>query len=238
MKIGKGVEMERVSKEALQKAIQKEAKQLEEYYHWLEQHMPPSFFEEVNPDNILLIAHALMRLDLQDFLSHIHLKGSAIALCLDSADADLRVLKHYRMCGIKNYQAFVSNKPPPFKGINTPLRIATIYFTSFEEKEPLIDELLPKDRQEKMFAQILARNPEVSESEFQRLIQGMNARFLRTAGHERLILALDMFFRAKSRDHCQYEVRYNEDWEEKKRPPPCRSSSPGAMFPSIIFSIK
>ena len=28
-----------------------------------------------------------------------------------------------------------------------------------------------------------------------------------------MILALDMFFRAKTRDNCQYEVRYNEDWE-------------------------
>ena len=33
---------------------------------------------------------------------------------------------------------------------------------------------------------------------------------------ERLITAIDMFFRSKTRDHCQYEIRLNEDWKEKK----------------------
>src|SRR5262249_8881840 len=36
---------------------------------------------------------------------------------------------------------------------------------------------------------------------------------------ERLLLALDMFFRARVRETCQYEVRYNEDWQEKKDMP-------------------
>jgi glutamate dehydrogenase len=207
---GKGV-----SKEDLQKAIQQEAKRLEEYYHWLERHMPPSFFEEVGPDNVLLIAHSLMRLDVQDYLSHIHLKDSAITLCLDSSDADMRVLRHYRMRGIKNYRAFVSNEPPPFRGIKTNLRIATIHFTEFEGKEAPLEEALP----EGIFEQVKARNPEVSEKEFRKLIAGMNLRFLRAMTKERLTMALDMFFRAKKRDNCQYEVRYNEDWQEKKDMP-------------------
>ncbi len=31
-------------------------------------------------------------------------------------------------------------------------------------------------------------------------------------------MALDMFFRAKSHDECQYEVRKNEDWQKKETP--------------------
>jgi glutamate dehydrogenase len=58
----------------------------------------------------------------------------------------------------------------------------------------------------------------VTDEEFSQLMAGMNTRFLRSLPTHRLTLALEMFFRAKTRDHCQYEVRYNEDWEEKGLP--------------------
>src|ERR1700689_413566 len=106
--------MERLSKEQLQQAIQNESKHFEEYYFWIEQHMPASFFEDVDQESIVLIVHSLMGFDLSDYFSHIHVKNMAFALCLDSPDADLRILKHYRSFGIKNYRSFVSNAPPPF----------------------------------------------------------------------------------------------------------------------------
>jgi glutamate dehydrogenase len=208
-----------VSKLHLQKAIQQESKRFEEYYLWIEEHMPPSFFEEVDQDNIMLIAHSLMRLNLQDFFAHIHLKDSAITLCLDSANADLKILKHYRMQGIKHYRAFVSNEPPPFEGIKAPLRIATISFTAFAEKPEAVEEVLPEEKQKELLEQVKTRNPEVTELEFRKLIQSMSPRFLKAMSRERLTTALDMFFRSKTRDHCQYEISLNEDWKEKKETP-------------------
>nr|NGX48090.1 hypothetical protein [Chlamydiota bacterium] len=62
-KAGSGKEL----KEHLEAAVLKESLKCQECYIWLEQHMPPSFFEEVAEEDILLIAHSLMGFDLQDY---------------------------------------------------------------------------------------------------------------------------------------------------------------------------
>ncbi|MCI0382672.1 MAG: NAD-glutamate dehydrogenase [Chlamydiae bacterium] len=201
----------------LQEAIQKESRKCEECYTWLHEHMPPSFFEEIQKDDILLVAHNLMGLDLQEFFTQIHLKTRAIVLCLDSPDADLTILAQYQNYGIKHYRTFISNAPPPYPYISTPLRIATIYFTHAPEVET--GDLLSQTQKEEILKLVKEKNPEVSDLEFQKLISGLSSRFLRGMTQERLIMALDMFFRAKARDPCQYEVKYNEDWKERKEVP-------------------
>ncbi len=203
----------------LKKAVETESKLFEKYYVWLEKHMPPTFFEEVDAESLLLITHSLMGFDLQDYFSHIHIKHSAFALCLDSPDADLRILQHFQMYGIKNYRSFVSNEAPPFAKATTPLRIAVVGFTEYKEKSPLPQEILTKERRKELFAELKKRNAQVTDGEFSQLIDELNPLFLRSLTSERLLLALDMFVRAKSRDNCQYEVRYNEDWKEKKEMP-------------------
>ncbi len=204
-------------KEHLTAAVQKESVKCEQCYLWLEQHMPPSFFEEVPKDDILLIAHNLMGFDLQDYFGHIHLKHSAIVLCLDSEDADLKILRHYQNHGIKNYRAFVSNESPPFPRIKTNLRIAIIHFTMAPELEEM-EEVLDEGMKKELKALVKERNPDVSDADFKKLLRGMSPRFLRAMTQERLTLALDMFFRAKTRDNCQYEIRYNKDWKKKDIP--------------------
>ena len=206
-------------KEQLRQALQIESKKFEEFYLWICEHMPPSFFEQVKGEDLLLVTHNLMTLNLQNFFSHIHLKGRALSLCLDSPSADLQILSHYRRQGIKDYCAFVSNAPPPFPGVTTPLRIATLDFTSATGKSRSPEEILPPERQKEILELVRARNPAIQDSEFKKLLDGMSPRFLRALGKERLILALDMYFRAKSRDQCQYEVRYVEDWAKKKETP-------------------
>ncbi len=163
-----------------------------------------------------MIAHTLVGFNLQNYFSRIHFKNKAYVLCLDTPEADVRILKHYRMFGIKNYRTFLSNAPPPFPGITARLRIAAIFFTEFQEQgeEPISDE-----KQKEIRALVKARNPDLTDAEFAKLFAGMNPRFLRALTKERLISVLDMFFRALSRDACQYEVRYNEDWQEKKETP-------------------
>jgi glutamate dehydrogenase len=208
---------QRLSKEQLHAAIQKESKRFEEQYSWIEKHMPLSFFEEIDQEGILLIVYSLIGFSLNDYFSHIHLKNTAFTLCLDSPDADLRVLRHYKSYGIKNYRSFVSNAPPPFPGIKSPLRIARILFSEFVEKTA--EDLLPFPKEQEITQQLKARNTNVTENDVHQLIASLSPLFLKAMTQERLVLALDMFFRTKSRDNCQYEVRYNEDWKEKKDTP-------------------
>jgi len=201
------------SQEKLLATIQRENKKFQEYYLWLENAMPPLFFEEVSHENIMLIVHNLMGFHLQNYFSTINLKHAAMVMCLDSADADLRILKGYAFYGIKNYQAYVSKEP--FPGSEKSLRIAIIYFT---EAVDTVEEPYPDEQHAKLKALAKERNPKLTDEEFDKLFSGINNRFLRSLSLNRLILALDMFFRAQTRDNCQYEVRYNEDWEESGAP--------------------
>jgi glutamate dehydrogenase len=203
--------MSSARKPDLQAAILRESKKFEQNYLWVETHLPPSFFEDADSETVILVAHSLMDFDVQDYFSHIHLKNKAIALCLDSVDADLQILKHYRDRGIKNYRTFVSNVPPPFMDISANLRVAVIYFTEIQEEE---QESL--DKYKEVYTQVKRRNPNITENEFSKLLEKMNARFLRSLTKERLILAFDVLFRAKLRDPCQMEVVRNEDWVQKK----------------------
>lgn len=196
-------------------AIENESKKFQENYLWLEESMPANFFQEVGQENALLITHSLIGFHLQNYFSTIHLRGAAIVMCLDSADADLRILKNYAMYGIKNYETFVSMTPPPIPGVKSNLRIATLYFTEgtdFSEKP------FPSNAKDRLHQLAKERNPTLKEEEFEKLIQGINDRFLRTLPAEWLIQAIDMFFRAKTRDSCQYEIHRNQNWKEEGTP--------------------
>lgn len=201
--------------EELLLTIQNESRKFKDYYVWLEQAMPPLFFKEVSKENIMLIAHNLMGFDLQAYFSTIHLKNAVIVMCLDSPDADLRILKNYAFYGIKNYQAYLSKVPPPFTEIKSNLRIATIFFTEAIESEKV--DFSAKMKLE-LNALVRKYNPQVTDHDFNNLLTHINARFLHSLPIERLVLAFNMFFRAQTRDNCQYEIRYNESWEENQSP--------------------
>jgi glutamate dehydrogenase len=202
---------------SLASALQKESKKFETTYLWLEKHMPPSFFEQVDEESLMIIVHTLMGFDLQEYFSQIDLKHSAFALCLDTPDADLRILSNFQMAGIKNYRAFVSNAPPPFAGVTALLRIAVIFFSTFSEEKK--KESIPNEKQQEILTLVKQRNPDITDSDFHKLIQNIDQRFLRSLTQDRLVVALDMFYYAKTRDPCQLEVRYNKDWKEKKDTP-------------------
>lgn len=205
------------SHERLMNAIQHESQRFQELYLWLEKCMPPAFFEHVNSEDLMIVAHNLMSFHLQNYFSQMSLAHKALVMCVDSPDADLQILELYSDFGIKNYRAFVSTTPPPVERVDSFIRVAVIHFTEVEERSEKEASMLP-DHLEEVRAMIQKRNPEVSEEEFNRLIGGMNQRFIEALTPERLSLAMDMFFRAKTRDNCQYEVRYNEDWKETNVP--------------------
>ncbi len=200
------------SDKKLNAALLNESEKFKECYLWIEKAMPPALFEEVSEDDLFLITHSLMGFPLQDYYTTIHLKGAAFVLCLDKPGADLEVLKHYAQSALKNYQTFVSNSPPPFKGIKEPLRIAHIVFAEAEEAAGTVvrPELL-----QSLKKIMLLENPNTTDSEIERLISDLSGRFLNSLSEETLKSALSMYFRAKSRDSCQYEVRYDQDWKEK-----------------------
>lgn len=192
--------------------VKEESSRFQEYYLWLEKQMPKVFYEEVSREYLIVIAHSLMGFHLQDYFCNIHLSDLAFVLCTDSPDADIKILKNYSMVGIKNYQAFVSNTPPPVPGIKGKLRIGAVFFTEARDSEGNYYNAAEK---EQLRALVKQRNPNLSDEDFDQIISSMSARFLRSLSTERLILTIDMFFRAKTRDPCQFEVRYNEDWQEK-----------------------
>lgn len=203
------------STDEFSKAIQDESLKFQEYYLWLEKSMPPAFFEEISRENIMLIAHNLIGFDLQAYFSTIHFKNSAIVMCLDSPDADLLVLKNYANYGIKNYQSYISTTPLPFPGFEGHLRIAALYFTEAVETENIP---FPKQSMEELRSLVIQRNPTLTNEGFDKLISQINTRFLHSLTIDRLVMAIDMFMRAETRDNCQYEVRYNENWEENNQP--------------------
>lgn len=201
--------------ERLRSAISKESKDFEKHFLWLEEHMPPSLFEELGEERLFLLTHHLMTLHLQDFFSQINFKDSAVVLCPDSPEADLKVLKQYELYGIRYYRTFVSNAPLQSDPQKRSLRIAVIIFS--EIIEPTKEEI-PKERKEEIIDLVRSKNTSISKDEFEELFAGMTQRFLRSMTSERLIMALDMYFRAKTRDHCQFQSRFHEDWKEKDSP--------------------
>ncbi|CDR34724.1 NAD-glutamate dehydrogenase domain-containing protein [Criblamydia sequanensis] len=207
-------ELEPSIKQRLQETIKNESRRFEECYSWLEEAMSPAFFEEFGRENVMLIVHSLMGFHLQDYFSTIHLKRAAICICLDSPDADLRILKNYAFYGIKYYQTFISKEH--FPGTSENVRIAILLFTGAQDLSCEIG--FPKEEKEKLKAYCQEKNPNLTQDEFSDLFNAVSPRFIRSLSTERLALALDLFLRAKTRDNCQYEVRYNEDWEKTGDP--------------------
>jgi glutamate dehydrogenase len=202
-----------VNHKLLNEALHRESQQFREYYLWLEKAMPPLFFEEVSRESLLLITHNLMGFSLQDFYSTIHLKNEAIVLCLDGLDTDLRTLHHYTMYGIRSYQGYVSSAPLPFNKKKSFLRVVVINFTEAIEisEKPFADQSLALLRRLSK-----ERNPLLTDFAFDQMLTRMSSRFLHSLPLDSLVLALDMIFRAETRDNCQYEVRYHEDWKRAK----------------------
>ncbi|MCH9609709.1 MAG: hypothetical protein S4CHLAM45_00990 [Chlamydiales bacterium] len=199
----------------LQHALELEVKRFKEFYLWLKESMSETFFKEVCEEDILLLVHSLMGFRVQDYFSEIHLKNSAMSLCIDSPGADVKILKNYPMYGIKNYTSYVSRKPLPFPEMSKKLRIGIIHFTQVSEEK---EDTLPETHVEELVSHLVGRDPNRDRQGCRELIHKIDASFLRKMPIERQVIAIEMFERAQVRDHCQYEVQYEENWEESKSP--------------------
>ncbi|MBX9745103.1 MAG: NAD-glutamate dehydrogenase [Chlamydiales bacterium] len=202
-----------LSASELSRAAAFEAKEFEKAYRWIEEHFPPAFFQEIGPNERLIIARNLLSFKLQEFFSPIHLKDQLIVLCNDTPNADVYVLKKYTYYAIRYYRAFVSNIP--LSESSAKLRICLLIF-----REPTkdLEEKLEATKKAEIKTLIKTLNSKLSEPEIETLIHQLTPRFLRSMTKERLTTALNMFFRAQTRDLCQYEVKRNEDWQSKNAP--------------------
>lgn len=201
-----------LSAQELKLALHAESEAIEKTYRWLEEHMPPSFFKEVDAKTCILIARSILSFTLQDKFSQIHLKNTSFILTLDAPDADLRILSKIQSKAIRYYRAFVSNAPAPGEK-KANLRIALVSFCDAKNEDPISE-----SQKNELFLFSQQHNPSLRPSEFESLVQGFSPRFLRSLNGERLKIALELFFRAQTRDQCQYEIRRNEDWKCKEAP--------------------
>jgi glutamate dehydrogenase len=179
----------RLSQEDLAQAMKEESQEFEKFYLWLESHMVPAFFEEFQQSQVMTIVHNLMGFNLQGNFVPIHFDQCSIVICLDSSDADMRILKNYAHFGIQSYQTFISNAPLPINGMSQNLRIAVLQYTKLNQS-------------------IDVKNVTSKEA----LLPLLDAGFARTLNKERLALTLDLFFKALTDDQIQCEVKYNEKW--------------------------
>ncbi len=208
-----------LSQKNLDSAIASESALFKEHYGWITAHMPPSFFEEIEWETLVLIVHSLMSFHLQHFISRIDLKNQAIVLCLDSPRSDLDILEQYHLNGIKHYRTYISNSPPPFPNVTSNLRIALIDFTDIKKPTDKAPPQMPAELKKEIFSLLKQRNPLVTEETYTRVLSEVSHRFLLSLNKDRMVLALDLYCQACSKDPCQYVVRYNEDWDGKKDTP-------------------
>lgn len=196
----------------LDQALERENKKFREYFLWLNEAMPPQFFEDVDQTNIILIVHNLMELDRQDYVSSIQLRQSDIIISLNQSDSDLQLLKNYSMHGITSYQTYISNSPPPFIKTDLNLRIVVVQFYN-SQFFAINDIQIPQKQLDELRKNTFSKYPDISEAVLQEAIKHMNPHFIKSLTAEDFAIAVKMYERATSRDHCQYEVEYIENWE-------------------------
>ncbi len=192
--------------------LQSEHEKFRHFYVWLMDNMPQTFFGEVDQGGIMLIVHHMMELEAQKYFSIIQLKYASIVICLEQPDADLRVLKHFSVHGIQDYQVYISKTAPAFLGITEKIRIVIMHF--YGDDVPVRS--LDNEVKQKLHTLVLEKNPNISEHAFESALKGLSPNFLHALPLEKLALVICMYFRAATRDKCQYEVIYHEETEKKE----------------------
>lgn len=206
----------RLSSEELKIAISEQSREFEKYYHWMEKHLSSHFFEEVTHEELMLIVRHFTAFHLNEYFAHIHFKNHSIVLCLDESDADLKILKLFNLYGIKTYQTYISDELPPFEKLQSKFRITIIYFTEFAKSD--ITDTLSEEDIKKIYALVNQENKNLTLTNFSDLAKKISTRFLRSLTSKQQTSALDLFLRAQTRDHCQYELIRNEQWKTPKEP--------------------
>jgi glutamate dehydrogenase len=201
-----------MSPEEFKSAVEIEVQQFEYALRWIEEHMSPSFLEEIDLNERMLIARHLLSFSMQDCFSVLHIKHIILVFCLDGPDADLRILKSLGSMSIRTYRTFISNAPPPLLQGRAFLRIALVVGSAMMGKDDRLD-AQHKERVRSLIDEKRAQSHNVES-----LLQGLTPSFLRSMNNDRLKLALELYFQAREDDLCQVAIRKNEDWQKTDAP--------------------
>lgn len=196
----------------LDEAIEKESVLFRKIYRWLEEKFAESFLKETDVETRLILARNLLSFSLQGNWIEIRLKEIAIVICLDSSDAMLKILEPFQEMAIRYYRTFVSKEKLP-EGPDGNIRIGLFYL-----KEDFSEKTIDPVRKKELLARIQTKGIQIEEKEFDHVMNQLSFRFVRSMNEERLESAIDLFFRAKDSDQCQYEIKKNLDWKEKEIP--------------------
>lgn len=208
----------RLTDEELQIALTEQSHEFKKYYQWMEKHLPARFFEDITHEELTLIVKHFTAFHLNEYFTHMLFKNHAIILCLDEADADLKILKLFNLYGIKTYQTYISNESPPCEGIKVKFRVTIVYFTEFKGSRP--KDSLSKEELENLYLTAKQDNKDLTLSLFSDLVKKISVRFLHSLTPKQQTITLDLFLRAQIRDHCQYQIEYNKEWDSSKEKTP------------------
>jgi len=207
--------MEEFSKESLKNCVEIESKKFEKFFLWIQENMPKKFFREVDRNSLTLITHNLMNLEIQGYFSVIVNKNIGIVLCPDTKKTDERILEHFSDHGIRYYRTYTSLKSTPIPEMNEKLVIAFVHLT---EGTAGAETKLPKEVFEELEGLIKEKNPDISSEQFHSIVKAMHSRFLFSMSKERIVSAIDMFFKALNSVACQFEVQKVLDYKETGSP--------------------
>jgi len=194
-------------KKSIERALIHEKEAFELHYQWTLKHMPESFFEEFTDDEMMTIVHNLMGFKVQGEFVQIHFNDFSMVVCIDGPKADLEILQHFQHFGILSYQTFISNAPLPYTPSKGNIRIALIYYTKLDDEDSKGHTPLSSLDIEDIYQHLKTRIVNFSRSDFDTLLTSIHSRFLKILTKDRLEQILEMYYRSKTRDHLQYDLK-------------------------------
>ena len=202
----------RLTKQDLEKALALEQKSFLAQYQWLEEHFPLQLFQESCQEEMMLIVDHLIHFPQSGYFSHIQFKHRSIVLSLDAPEADVKILELFHSRGIRHYQSFISSKSFSSQGVEKKLKITMIQFTQIEEEPFKIS--LDDVKLQLLYQLLKVDHPELTLKTLKEELGGIHPSLLIHLSEEELPKAVDLYLRAKTRDHCQYHL---EDGRDERR---------------------
>ena len=186
----------------LAEVLDEEKETFKHHYSWLENHFGEDFFKEITHEELLLIVHNLLHFQTSGYFCHLSIPETSIILSLDTSDSDVKILNLFMQKGIKYYRSYHSLSPFGFSKHS--LKITKITFTNLENS---FNDIHHDDRQVKLLYQKMVQfHPNLDEKELKQYFSEIPQLFLSSLSTNHLELALDLFIRAQTRDHCQYYI--------------------------------
>lgn len=198
----------------VKKAYQTEIEGFKKFFLWIKESMPKKFFREVDLNTLTLITQNLINFEIQGYFSVVQIKNLAIVLCKDNSKSDLKILKSFSEHGIRYYRSYSSITPPPIDSMEENLRIGFLHLTEGKCAE----NKLSAKKIETITNLIQKVNPEIQRDEISAILKGLHSKFLLSMSEQRLLMAINMFFKTQRDNACQIDVKKIKNFKEIESP--------------------